>query len=87
MIADVLPPSVLDVPVADGVNANVAAFWRSGAMQNDSGEFTLGHVFNRLNWTFYTLCAFDFTLCSMRPLHIGLDNVLLTALIGLVLML
>jgi hypothetical protein len=58
VIADVLPPPVLDVPPADGVNANVAAFWRSGAMQNDSGEFTLGHVFNIKSWTFYTLCSF-----------------------------
>jgi hypothetical protein len=38
------------------------AFRRSGAMQNDSGEFTLCHVFNIKSWTFYTLCAFEFTL-------------------------
>lgn len=36
VVADVFPSSVLDVPLADGVNANVTAFRGSGAVEDDA---------------------------------------------------
>jgi hypothetical protein len=41
VIADVFPPSVLDVPPADGGYIKMLALRRSGAMQNDS--FKVSH--------------------------------------------
>jgi hypothetical protein len=61
MVAD-SRPTAFDVPRVNGRDVNVTAFGRRGAMQNDSGEFTHGHVFNIKSCTFYTLCPFDLTL-------------------------